>query len=70
MVFYRRWLLTTGGPTFRLGSIWQPHLTHFTKMFSFALKVRVFGTQAPPFHVVKNKNLKFGILYGIIVFTV
>ena len=30
-------------------------------MFSFALKVRVFGTQATPFHVVKNKNLKFGI---------
>ena len=35
--------------------------THFTKMFSFALKVRVFGTQGTPFHVVKNKNLKFGI---------
>ena len=30
-------------------------------MFSFTLKVRVFGTQATPFHVVKNKNLKFGI---------
>ena len=29
--------------------------THFTKMFSFALKVRVFGTQGTPFHVVKTK---------------
>ena len=35
--------------------------THLTKMFGFALKVRVFGIQGTPFHVVKNKNLKFGI---------
>ena len=33
--------------------------THFTKMFNFALKLRVFETQGTPFHVVKNKNLKF-----------
>ena len=35
-------------------SFFQANETHFTKMFSFALKARVFGTQGAPLYVVRN----------------
>lgn len=35
-------------------SFFHANEIHFTKMFSFALKTRVFGTQGTPLYVVKK----------------